>query len=99
VLTYRPTNADRAELPVSYLREPRYLGYREIEGTRPFAKYFAGTTRPVQAHVRHALLAGMAPPEYGYDVDDAVRRLADPATTTWKPASRGSTAASSWCPV
>jgi len=78
VLTYRPTNADRAELPVSYLREPRYLGYREIEGTRPFAKYFAGTTRPVQAHVRHALLAGMAPPEYGYDVDDAVRRLAGP---------------------
>ena len=52
--TYVPSDADRAPLPESYRAEPRYLGYREPDAARPFAKYFRDETDPIQAHVRDA---------------------------------------------
>ena len=64
--TYVPSDADRAPLPASYRNEPRYLGYRDTDAARPFAKYFCEKTDPIQSHVRDALLGGMAPPEHGY---------------------------------
>jgi len=49
--------------------------YREGDHALPYAKYFRATTRPLQDHVREALVAGMAPTEYGYGVDEVARRL------------------------
>ena len=69
--TYTPTAADRLPLPASRSTEPRYLGYPEDDHRKPYAKYFKPDTLPVQDHVRAALLAGMAPTEWGYDLDDA----------------------------
>jgi hypothetical protein len=94
--TYLPSEADRAPLPASYNSEPRYLGYRENDAARPFAKYFRDENEPIQAHVREALLGGMAPPEYGYDIDDAARMLARPGyhhmETGWTRRDNGVTA-------
>ena len=86
---YTPTAADRLPLPASWSTEPRYLGYREDDHRKPYAKYFKPDTLPVQDHVREALLAGMAPTEWGYDLDDAARMLERPATTRWRPAGPG----------
>jgi DAPG hydrolase PhiG domain len=84
---YQPTDADRAPLPTSYSSEPRYLGYQDEERTRPFAHFFRDHTLPIQDHVRDALLAGMAPAECGYDIDEAARILQKPgygkAETGW----------------
>ncbi len=53
-------------------------------------------TEPIQAHVRDALLGGMAPPEHGYDMDDAARMLARPGyhhmETGWTRLDNGVTA-------
>ena len=62
MFTYEPTAADKADIPVSYQDESRYLGYREDDLAKPYAKYFTGDTLPVQPHVPEVLLAGMAPP-------------------------------------
>jgi hypothetical protein len=78
ITNYVASEADRVPLPDSYSSEPRYLGYRDSDMARPFAKYFRFDTEPIQAQVRDALLGGKAPPEYGYDIDDAVRMLARP---------------------
>ena len=75
-MNYVASEADRLPLPDSYLSEARYLGYRDSDVARPFAKYFRFETEPIQAHVRDALLGGKAPPEYGYDIDEAARMLA-----------------------
>jgi hypothetical protein len=75
---YEITSADRRPLPASYAAEPRQLGFRDDERTRPFAHHFRRDVQPVQDHVRDALLAGKAPAQYGYDIDDAVRRLSAP---------------------
>ena len=94
--TYVPSDADRAPLPESYRTEPRYLGYRDGDAARPFAKYFLDETEPIQAHVRDALLGGMAPPEHSYDMDDAARMLARPGyhhmETGWTRLDNGVTA-------
>jgi hypothetical protein len=78
VMNYVASEADRLPLPDSYRSQPRYLGYRDSDAARPFAKYFQFETEPIQAHVRDALLGGIAPSEYGYDIDDAARMLARP---------------------
>ena len=75
---YRTTPADRAPLPASYQREPRYLGYRDVDLAKPYARFFSPRTRPIQAHVQLALVAGMSPPEYGYEVQQAPQRLGAP---------------------
>jgi hypothetical protein len=94
--TYVPSDADRAQLPESYRKEPRYLGYRDSDAARPFAKYYRDKTEPIQTHVHDALLAGMAPAEHGYDVDDAARMLARPGyhhmETGWTRLDNGVTA-------
>jgi hypothetical protein len=78
MFTYEPTAADKADIPLSYQDESRYLGYREDDLAKPYAKYFTGDTLPVQPHVPEVLLAGMAPTEYGYDIADAARMLSRP---------------------
>jgi hypothetical protein len=75
VIDYQPTDADRAPLPASYQAEPRYLGYRAADRAEPFAKFFLEDTLPVLDHVRDALLAGMAPAEYAYPVEEAAARM------------------------
>ena len=77
-MKYRTSAADRAPLPASYRSEPRYLGYREADFEKPYARFFSRPTRPIQDHVQRALVAGMAPPEYGYEVQEAAERLAAP---------------------
>jgi hypothetical protein len=78
VPTYQLTPTDRAAAPASYPIEPRYLGYRAADQTRPYAKYFRPDALPMQPHVAEALLTGMAPTEYGYGVSEAARRLSAP---------------------
>lgn len=70
---YTPTAADRAPVPASYQAEPRYLGYRQNDTAKPYAKYFRADCLPVQDHVREALIAGMDPTEYAYGLKDAAR--------------------------
>ncbi len=91
--SYELTRADRRPVPASYRTEPRHLGYDEQERKRPFALYFRPDVRPVQGHVGDALLAGPAPAEYGYEVDDAPSRLSAPGyhklETGWTVTERG----------
>jgi hypothetical protein len=76
--TYQLTAADRASVPTSYPSEERYLGYRDADEAKPYAKYFRADALPMQPHVPDVLLTGMAPSEYGYDIDDAARKLSRP---------------------
>ncbi|SFO87243.1 hypothetical protein K8Z49_16035 [Actinomadura madurae] len=86
-MRYEPTPADRAPMPTGYAVEPRYLKYRETDEAKPYAEYFQISTRPVQEHVVHALVGGMAPQECGYGVDEVADRLArpgyEPLETGW----------------
>jgi len=34
--TYDVTEADRRPIPSTYANEPRYLGYREVDSSRPY---------------------------------------------------------------
>lgn len=77
-MTFDPGPAGRAPLPRTYLTEPRYLKYRDIDHAKPYAAYFEAATRPVQDHVQQALVAGMAPTEFGYGLDRVAERLARP---------------------
>ncbi|MFE0678504.1 DAPG hydrolase family protein [Streptomyces sp. NPDC058867] len=77
-MRYEPSPADRAPLPAGYAEEPRYLKYRDSDASRPYAKYFRASTRPVPEEVVQALVGGMAPTEYGYGVREAAIRLARP---------------------
>ncbi|MGW0831028.1 DAPG hydrolase family protein [Streptomyces prunicolor] len=78
MVTYETSAADLASVPASYQSESRYLGYREADLAKPYAKFFREDVLPVQPHVHEALLAGMAPTEYGYGPSDAVRMLTRP---------------------
>lgn len=78
MIEYSPTPTDQAPVPVSYRAEPRYLGYRQSDEAQPYAKYFRADTLPVQDHVREVLLAGMAPTEYAYGLQDAARAMSRP---------------------
>jgi hypothetical protein len=78
VFTYQPSDVDRAAVPASYGTEDRYLGYREADDRQPYAKYFRADALPMQPHVAEQLLTGMAPTEYGYDIDEAAARLERP---------------------
>ncbi|MFE9252769.1 DAPG hydrolase family protein [Streptomyces sp. NPDC007088] len=78
MIQYTPSRADRARFPGSYAREERYLGYRPDEEAKPYAKYFRTDTRPPQDHVRDAVVAGMAPTEYAYGIQDAARVMSRP---------------------
>lgn len=78
IIQYHPTAADRAPPPSAYATEPRYLGYREADWAKDYAKYFRADTLPIQPHVAEQLLAGKAPTEYGYDIDDAARVMSRP---------------------
>jgi hypothetical protein len=93
VLTYQLTPADRAGAPVSYPSEERYLGYRNADHAKPYAKYFRPDALPMQPHVPEVLLTGMAPTEYGYDIDDAARMLSGPGyhkmETGWTTLNNG----------
>jgi hypothetical protein len=43
---YDLTSADCAPLPQTYNSEERYLGYREADLAKPYAKYFQTNTIP-----------------------------------------------------
>jgi DAPG hydrolase PhiG domain len=78
MFTYTPSRADKADAPSSYPSEKRYLGYHEADTAKPYAKYFREDVLPMQSHVPEVLLTGMAPTEYGYDIEDAPRMLSKP---------------------
>ena len=78
MFTYETTSADQAVAPASYAVEDRYLGYRDTDRSRSYAKYFRDETLPLPPHVPEVLLAGMAPTEYGYDIADAADMLSRP---------------------
>jgi hypothetical protein len=72
------SQADRLPPPPQWKTEPRYLGYRDVDHRRPYAKYFLPQTLPVQPHVRDALMAGMSPTEWGYPAMAAARLMEAP---------------------
>lgn len=74
-MKYAPSSADQAPFPSTYATESRYLKYREGDLCHAYAKYFQATTRPVQPHVVNALLGGMSPGEFGYELRDAANRI------------------------
>jgi hypothetical protein len=76
--TYELTAADKAPAPGSYRAEARYLGYREADLAKPYAKFFVPDALPMQPHVPFVLVGGMSPPEYGYGVDEAAEVLSRP---------------------
>ncbi|MEU6201001.1 hypothetical protein [Streptomyces sp. NPDC047061] len=78
MITYEPTPADRAPMPRHYAAESRYLGYQDPDAAKPYVKYFRSVTLPVQEHIHEALLSGMAPGEYAYDLRDAACRMSRP---------------------
>ena len=43
-----PTDADRADVPASYVIEDRYLGYRDADRAKPYASDFSEDVLPVQ---------------------------------------------------
>jgi hypothetical protein len=59
--------------------ECRAVGVKRLATVTPHVRSLSTSATkpsPFQAHVREALLGCMAPPEYGYDIDDAARMLA-----------------------
>lgn len=96
--TYEISGADLSPVPPTYQAESRYLGYREADRAQPYAEFFSERTLPVQPHVGEALLAGMAPTEYGYGPSDAVRMLTRPGyhamETGWTTRDDGTIAVS-----
>jgi hypothetical protein len=93
--TYELTTTDKAAAPASYPAEARYLGYREADLAKPYAKFFLPDALPMQPHVPPVLLEGMAPVEYGYDIDDAARLMSRPGyrkmETGWTTLDNGTT--------
>ncbi|MER6186067.1 hypothetical protein [Streptomyces sp. NPDC001652] len=93
MIRYTPSAADQACFPARYAAESRYLGYRQDEESKPYAKYFRPDTQPVQDHVQEALISGMAPTEYAYTIDDAARIMSRPGyhkmETGWTRVSGG----------
>jgi hypothetical protein len=75
---YELTATDKAPAPETYPAEPRYLGYREADLAKPYAKFFLPEALPMQPHVPPVLLEGMSPVEYGYDIDDAAQVMSRP---------------------
>jgi len=96
--TYQISAADRRPLPQRYRDEPRHLGYCDDELERPFAHHFRQEVEPIQRHAIDALLAGRAPSEFGYEVDEVVDHLSRPGydalETGWTRTSRGTLAVS-----
>ncbi|MCW4354701.1 hypothetical protein ONR57_15440 [Hoyosella sp. YIM 151337] len=92
-MDYRITPADRLALPSSYTAQRRQLGFTREDSSRPFAHYFHSEPRPIQEHVRDALTSGPSPADCGYEIDDAVARLAAPGyhrmETGWTRTERG----------
>lgn len=74
----RPPNADRLPPPPQWKAESRYLGYQDDDRLKRYSKYFLPDTLPVQEHVRDALMAGMAPAEWGYPIETAARLMEAP---------------------
>jgi len=84
---YAITRADRAPLPASWSSEPRYLGYREVDRAKPYARFFRPDTLAVQPRVVEALVEGMSPAELGYGLAAVADRLPrpgyEPIETGW----------------
>ena len=86
-MEYAITRADRAPLPASWSSEPRYLGYREVDRAKPYARFFRPDTLAVQPRVVEALVEGMSPAELGYGLAAVADRLPrpgyEPIETGW----------------
>lgn len=77
-MRYQLTKADTAPVPATYATEPRYLGYREEDYQKPYAKYFCERALPVQSHVKDALLAGPVAGAYGVRLSSLADDLSKP---------------------
>jgi hypothetical protein len=74
-MKYSPSVADRAAAPTNYRSEARYLGYREADQAKPYAKYYTDAVADVQPHALQAIAAGRQPAEFGYRIEDAATRM------------------------
>jgi DNA-binding NarL/FixJ family response regulator len=74
-MKYQLTTADQARIPANYAREDRYLGYREADQAKPYAKFFRPAVAPVQPQAVEAVAAGRRPAELGYGIDQVAARL------------------------
>lgn len=71
-MKYLVTQADRLPLPPSYATELRYVGYKAIDHSQPYAEFFQAQTQPIQAQAKEALIAGPAASEYGLRLGELV---------------------------
>lgn len=89
---YDVTPADRALAPAALAAEARYLGYREADRVKPYAKFFRAEMAPAPPHVVEALVGGMAPTEYFVPVtefaDDLQRPGYGPLENGWTRAGK-----------
>ncbi len=77
-MDYRLALCDAAPVAASYVIEPRYLGYRDEDRRKPYARFFQERARPVQAHVKDALLAGPVAAEFGTRKSTVAAELSRP---------------------
>jgi len=77
-MKYTLTPADTAPVPGNYATETRYLGYRDEDRAKPYAKYFQEHTLPMQEHVREALLVGPQSGEYGTRLSELADDMSRP---------------------
>lgn len=71
-MEYHVTHADRLPLPASYITEPRYLGYKAVDESQPYAEFFQARAQPIQQQAREALIVGPAASEYGPRLSELV---------------------------
>ncbi|NWA91415.1 hypothetical protein HX807_22640 [Pseudomonas sp. D8002] len=77
-MKYKLSKSDFAPAPASYQTEPRYLGYRESDCSKPYANYFTEQVAKVQPHVIEAIAVGRQPDEFAYQIDEAAVRMSRP---------------------
>lgn len=81
-MNYHLTEADNAPIPSNYFTEPRYLGFRDADYKKPYAKYFSERALPVQPHVKDGLLARPVSGAYGTRLSTVADELSRPRYLT-----------------
>jgi DAPG hydrolase PhiG domain len=78
-LQYQLTKADKAAVPASFHdNASHYLGYREEDLRRPYARYFQPKAIPVQPHVHDALIAGPQAAAFGSRLSTLATEMSRP---------------------
>lgn len=77
-MKYHVTPADRLPLPTRYITEPRYLGFKPADESKPYADFFQPHVQPIQDQAKEALIAGPVASEYGVRLAELVDAMSRP---------------------